>query len=244
MGGGDSERENTLISLLNEMDGFVGSGVVVLAATNRADLLDAALDPARPARPAGPGADARPARPRADPARARARASRWRPTSTSSSIARQTPGMSGADLARVVNEACIAAARHGLAEVTTACFQEAVAVVAMGRARTSALITEHDRLITAWHEAGHTVAALVQPDADDPVSVTIIPRGAERRRDLDGRQRQQLPHPRTRPAPGSRRRWRAAPRRRSCSTASTPRAPPATCRPRRSSRRPWSRSTA
>ncbi len=85
--------------------------------------------------------------------------------------------MSGADLARVVNEACTAAARHGLSTVTTACFQEAVAVVAMGRARTSALITEHDRLITAWHEAGHTVAALVQPDADDPVSVTIIPRG-------------------------------------------------------------------
>ena len=85
--------------------------------------------------------------------------------------------MSGADLARVVNEACTAAARHGLSTVTTACFQEAVAVVAMGRARTSALITEHDRLITAWHEAGHTVAALVQPDADEPVSVTIIPRG-------------------------------------------------------------------
>ena len=71
----------------------------------------------------------------------------------------------------------MSAARHGLAEVTPACFQEAVAVVAMGRARTSALITEHDRHITAWHEAGHTVAALVQPDADEPVSVTIIPRG-------------------------------------------------------------------
>jgi cell division protease FtsH len=85
--------------------------------------------------------------------------------------------MSGAELARVVNEACLAAARHGSEEVTSGCFQEAVAVVAMGRARTSALITEHDRLITAWHEAGHTVAALVQPDADEPVSVTIIPRG-------------------------------------------------------------------
>ena len=86
--------------------------------------------------------------------------------------------MSGADLARVVNEACTGggAARDG-DRSRTACFQEAVAAVAMGRARTSALITEHDRLITAWHEAGHTVAALVQPDADEPVSVTIIPRG-------------------------------------------------------------------
>src|SRR5204863_4523585 len=82
-----------------------------------------------------------------------------------------------AELARVVNDACLVAARHELPEVTAACFQEAVAAVAMGRARTSALITEHDRRITAWHEAGHTVAALAQPDADEPVSVTIIPRG-------------------------------------------------------------------
>jgi cell division protease FtsH len=61
--------------------------------------------------------------------------------------------------------------------VDASCFQEAVAAVAMGRARTSALVTDHDRLITAWHEAGHTVAALLQPEADDPVSVTIVPRG-------------------------------------------------------------------
>jgi cell division protease FtsH len=176
MGGGDSERENTLISLLNEMDGFVGSQVVVLAATNRADLLDAALT--------RPGRLDREVQVPAPDRRGREQIlgvhARGKPLASDVdlvSIARQTPGMSGADLARVVNEACTAAARHGTATVTNACFQEAVAVVAMGRARTSALITEHDRLITAWHEAGHTVAALVQPEADEPVSVTIIPRG-------------------------------------------------------------------
>jgi cell division protease FtsH len=176
MGGGDSERENTLISLLNEMDGFVGSGVVVLAATNRADLLDAALT--RPGR-----LDRQIQVPTPD-RRGREQIlgvhAQGKPLAADVdlvTVARQTPGMSGADLARVVNEACLAAARKGAPEVTSACFHEAVASVALGRARTSALITEHDRRITAWHEAGHTIAALVQPDADDPVSVTIIPRG-------------------------------------------------------------------
>jgi cell division protease FtsH len=176
VGGGDSERENTLISLLNEMDGFTGSRVVVLAATNRADLLDSALT--RPGR-----LDRQVQVPTPD-RRGRERILSVHATGKPLAegvdlvtVARQTPGMSGADLARVVNEACLAAARQGLREVTQNCFAEAVAAVAMGRARTSALITEHDRLITAWHEAGHTVAALVQPDADEPVSVTIIPRG-------------------------------------------------------------------
>src|SRR4051812_22762028 len=175
-GGGDSERENTLISLLNEMDGFTGSRVVVLAATNRADLLDSALTrPGRLDRQVQVPTPDR--RGREQVLGVHAKGKPLAPDVDLVSIARQTPGMSGADLARVVNEACTAAARHALASVTTACFQEAVAVVAMGRARTSALITEHDRLITAWHEAGHTVAALVQPEADEPVSVTIIPRG-------------------------------------------------------------------
>jgi cell division protease FtsH len=176
VGGGDSERENTLISLLNEMDGFTGSRVVVLAATNRADLLDSALTrPGRLDRQVQVPTPDR--RGREQVLRVHARNKPLAVDVDLVAVARQTPGMSGADLSRVVNEACMAAARHGLAEVTAGCFQEAVAVVAMGRARTSALITDHDRLITAWHEAGHTVAALVQQDADDPVSVTIIPRG-------------------------------------------------------------------
>ena len=172
----DGERENTLISLLNEMDGFAGSQIVVLAATNRPDTLDPALTrPGRLDRQVQvPNPDRRgrtlilqvhaASRPVADDV-------------DFVQIARQTPGMSGADLAQVVNEACMEAARRGVTTVDADCFQAAVATVAMGRARTSALVTEFDRRITAWHEAGHTLAAALLPDADDPVSVTIVPRG-------------------------------------------------------------------
>ncbi|WP_225755006.1 ATP-dependent metallopeptidase FtsH/Yme1/Tma family protein [Actinotalea sp. Marseille-Q4924] len=172
----DGERENTLISLLNEMDGFAGSGVVVLAATNRPDVLDDALT--RPGR-----LDRQVQVPNPD---RRGRTlilevhTRHRPVSPDVDLvglARQTPGMSGADLAQVVNEACMEAARRGVAVVGEDCFQAAVATVAMGRARTSALVTDFDRRVTAWHEAGHTLAAALLPDADDPVSVTIVPRG-------------------------------------------------------------------
>ncbi|MCU1432933.1 MAG: FtsH-2 peptidase [Actinotalea sp.] len=174
--GGDGERENTLISLLNEMDGFAGSNIIVLAATNRADTLDPALT--RPGR-----LDRQVQVPNPD---RRGRTlilqvhAASRPLGTDVdfvTIARQTPGMSGADLAQVVNEACMEAARRDQAVVDHSCFQAAIATVAMGRARTSALVTEYDRRITAWHEAGHTLAAAILPDADDPVSVTIVPRG-------------------------------------------------------------------
>lgn len=174
--GGDGERENTLISLLNEMDGFAGSQVIVLAATNRADTLDAALT--RPGR-----LDRQVQVPNPD---RRGRTlilevhGRSRPLADDVDlvqVARQTPGMSGADLAQVVNEACMEAARRGQPLVDAACFQDAIESVALGRARTSALVTEFDREVTAWHEAGHTLAAALLPDADDPVSVTIVPRG-------------------------------------------------------------------
>jgi cell division protease FtsH len=174
--GGDGERENTLISLLNEMDGFAGSRVVVLAATNRPDTLDPALT--RPGR-----LDRQIQVPNPD---RRGRTlilevhAKGRPVADDVDlvgVARQTPGMSGADLAQVVNEACMEAARRGLAQVDAACFQAAIATVALGRARTSALVTDFDRKVTAWHEAGHTLAASLLPDADDPVSVTIVPRG-------------------------------------------------------------------
>jgi cell division protease FtsH len=85
--------------------------------------------------------------------------------------------MSGADLAQVVNEACMEAARRDLTLVDAGCVDAAVATVALGRARTSALVTDFDRRVTAWHEAGHTVAALLLDDADDPVQVSIVPRG-------------------------------------------------------------------
>ena len=173
--GGEGERENTLVALLNEMDGFGGSPIIVLAATNRPDTLDPAL--VRPGR-----LDRQVQVPNPD---RRGRTlilqvhARGRPLEGVDlvQIARQTPGMSGADLAQVVNEACMEAVRRELSTVDDACFQAAVATVAMGRARTSALVTDFDREVTAWHEAGHTLAAMLLPDADDPVSVTIVPRG-------------------------------------------------------------------
>jgi cell division protease FtsH len=85
--------------------------------------------------------------------------------------------MSGADLARVANEAALGAIRRGLDVIDAACFDDAVELVALGRPRSGAVVTERDRRITAWHEAGHTVAALVLDDAEDPVAVSIVPRG-------------------------------------------------------------------
>ena len=92
-------------------------------------------------------------------------------------IAKRTPGMSGADLAQVANEAAIEAARKGMKNIDADCFSSAVALVVMGRARKSAIVTDQDRLITAYHEAGHTICAMLEKDAPDPVSVSITPRG-------------------------------------------------------------------
>lgn len=174
--GGESERDNTLVALLNAMDGFRGSGTVVLAATNRPDTLDPAIT--RPGR-----LDRRVEVPNPD------RLGRQRVLEVHAAsrpldddvdleeIARRTSGMSGADLAGVVNEAAIEAAREGATRIGARHFASAVATTAMGRARTSAVVTDADREVTAWHEAGHTVCAYVQTAADRPVSVSIVPRG-------------------------------------------------------------------
>jgi len=174
--GGDSERDNTLIALLNEMDGFRDSEVIVLAATNRPDILDPAIT--RPGR-----LDRRVEVPLPD-RRGREKIlavhTREKPVSRSvdlEHLARRTSGMSGAELAQVVNEAAIEAGRARAKVITSRHFDQAIETVAMGRARTSALVTEADRTVTAWHEAGHTVCAYVQDAADKPVSVSIIPRG-------------------------------------------------------------------
>jgi cell division protease FtsH len=176
--GGESERENTLIALLSEMDGFASDvRIVVLAATNRYDVLDPALTrPGRLDRVIQVPAPDR--RGREAILAVHTRGKELGLDVDLVLLARRTPGMTGADLAQMVNEACLEAARRSVTVVDGGCFDAAVATVALGRARTSALVTEHDRLITAWHEAGHTVAALVQPEADDPVSVSIVPRGA------------------------------------------------------------------
>jgi cell division protease FtsH len=175
--GADSERENTLIAMLDQMDGFdTAHRIVVLAATNRADVLDPALT--RPGRLDHqiqvPAPDRRG---RTAILRVHAHGKPIADDVDVVSLARRTPGMSGADLAQVVNEACMEAARRAQTLVDADCFDAAIATVALGRARTSALVTDFDRKVTAWHEAGHTLAALLLPDADDPVQVSIVPRG-------------------------------------------------------------------
>ncbi|MGH3332609.1 MAG: ATP-dependent metallopeptidase FtsH/Yme1/Tma family protein [Nocardioidaceae bacterium] len=173
----NAEGENTLLALLTELDGFADRGsIIIIGATNRPDILDPALT--RPGR-----LDRKIEVPNPD-RRGREHIltvhTREKPTADDVDLvglARRTPGFSGAQLAAVVNEACMVAARRDLDEVTHDCFDAAVATVAMGRARTSALVTDHDRQITAWHEAGHAVAAFLVPEADDPVSITIVPRG-------------------------------------------------------------------
>ena len=172
----NDERENTLNALLHELDGFARSNVILLAATNRVDILDPAI--IRPGR-----LDRKIQVPNPD-RRGREKILsvhvKGKPLAKDvdlGAIARRTPGMSGADLAQIANEAAIEAARQGLKSVNAACFSAAVALVAMGRARRSALVTDRDRLITAYHEAGHTVCALASPDAANPAGVSITPRG-------------------------------------------------------------------
>ncbi len=176
-GGGNDETERTLNALLVEMDGFeAGAEIVVLAATNRIDLLDTAL--LRPGR-----FDRHVTIPPPDRAgrlailEVHARSRSLGPDADLDRIARRTAGMTGAELENLLNTAAINAARSGQSTLTAAHLEDALQTLAMGRARPSALISDRDRMITAWHEAGHTLVALLTPDAQDPVSVTIVPRG-------------------------------------------------------------------
>ncbi|MDP9389169.1 MAG: AAA family ATPase [Actinomycetota bacterium] len=176
MGSGSEERENTLNQLLVEMDGFTESGIIVLGATNRGDVLDAALTrPGRFDRRIAVPAPDRSGRTKILELYARGR--RFAPDVDFVALARRTPGLTGADLAFLMNEAALEAARQGSDAVTNAHLHAALSTAVMGRERRSAVVTERDRHITAWHEAGHAVAALLLPHADDPVSVTIVPRG-------------------------------------------------------------------
>ena len=173
------DHDATLVALLTELDGFdprAGAGIVVLAATNRPDALDPALT--------RPGRFDRTVAVTAPDPRGRAAILRLHlarvpsaPDVDADLLGRRTPGLVGADLEGLVNEAALEAARRGLPAADADCFDEALATTAMGRARTGAVVSDRDRRITAWHEAGHTVLALLEPDADDPVSVSITPRG-------------------------------------------------------------------
>lgn len=177
LGGGNDEREQTLNQLLVEMDGFeANEGVILIAATNRPDVLDPAL--LRPGRfdrqvvvpnpdiigrekilkvhmrkvPAAPNVDIR-------------------------TIARGTPGFSGADLANLINEAALLAARRGKRMVTISELEDAKDKVMMGAERRSMVMTEDEKKLTAYHEGGHALVALHMPASDPIHKATIIPRG-------------------------------------------------------------------
>ncbi len=174
--GSTDEREHTLNQLLVEMDGFTASGVIVLAATNRDDVLDPALTrPGRFDRKIHVGAPDRKGRTKILELYGRSR--QLHADVDLVALGRRTPGMTGADLAQLVNAAALTAAREGAAQIRAAHLDDALATRVLGRERRSATMTDRDRRITAWHEAGHALAAMLLPDADNPVIVTIVPRG-------------------------------------------------------------------
>jgi cell division protease FtsH len=176
-GGSNDERESTLNALLVEMDGFSKeTNVVIVAATNRPDILDPALTRAgRFDRQVVVAPPDRRGRTRLLDLYAKDR--QMGPDVDFVALARRTPGLTGADICNLVNQAALEAARGKRGVIQSSDFDEALATVMMGRARKSAVVTDRDREVTAWHEAGHTVAALVLPHANDPVQVTIVPRG-------------------------------------------------------------------
>ena len=177
LGGGNDEREQTLNQLLVEMDGFEGAtGVIVIAATNRPDVLDPAL--LRPGRfdrqVVVPLPDMRG---REQILMVHMRKVPLAPDVKADIIARGTPGFAGADLANLVNEAALFAARGGKRLVDMEDFERAKDKIFMGAERRSMVMSEEERLMTAYHESGHAVVAKLLPRVDPVHKVTIIPRG-------------------------------------------------------------------
>ena len=177
MGGGHDEREQTLNQLLVEMDGFSGNeGIIVLAATNRADVLDPAL--LRPGRFDRQIQVANPdKRARSQILKVHARNKRFTPDVNFDNIAQRTPGFSGAELSNVLNEAALLAVRQGHDLITMADIDEAVDRVMGGPAKKSRKNTEKERRLVAYHEAGHALIGLTLEDANKVQKVTIVPRG-------------------------------------------------------------------
>ena len=177
MGGGHDEREQTLNQLLVEMDGFdARGGIILIAATNRPDILDPAL--------------LRPGRfdrqiPVAAPDLAGRRAilsvhSAGKPIASDADLdglAKRTVGFSGADLANVINEAALLTARHNQQQIGGLALEEAVDRVIGGPARRSRVVSDQEKKVAAYHEAGHALAAWAMPDIDPVYKVTIMPRG-------------------------------------------------------------------
>src|SRR5712692_5857278 len=177
LGGGHDEREQTLNQLLVEMDGFeTNEGVILIAATNRPDVLDPAL--LRPGRFDRQVVVARPdVKGREEILRVHARRIPLAPNVEPKVIARGTPGFSGADLANLVNEGALLAARRGKRVVTMLDFENAKDKVLMGVERRSMIISDAEKRTIAYHEAGHTLVADFLPGTDPVHKVTIIPRG-------------------------------------------------------------------
>jgi len=177
LGGGHDEREQTLNQLLVEMDGFESNeGVILIAATNRPDVLDPAL--LRPGRFDRRVVVARPdVRGREEILRVHTRKIPLGDDVDLSILARGTPGFSGADLANMVNEAALVAARANRKAVLMYDFELAKDKVLMGAERKSMLLSDREKKVTAYHEAGHALVAALREDADPLHKVTIIPRG-------------------------------------------------------------------
>ena len=177
LGGGNDEREQTLNQLLVEMDGFeTNEGVILIAATNRPDVLDPAL--LRPGRfdrqvvVSNPDIIGREAI-----LKVHLKKITTGPDVNPKVIARGTPGFSGADLANIVNESALLAARKNKRIVTMSDLEEAKDKVMMGAERKSMVMTEEEKTLTAYHEGGHAVVALYEPTSDPIHKATIIPRG-------------------------------------------------------------------
>jgi len=177
MGGGNDEREQTLNQMLVEMDGFeANSGVIVIAATNRSDVLDKALlRPGRFDRQVHVGLPD--IRGREQILKVHMRKVPIHGDVDASILARGTPGFSGADLANLVNEAALFAARRNKRTVDMQDFEDAKDKIYMGPERKSAVMREEERRNTAYHESGHAVVAKMLPKADPVHKVTIMPRG-------------------------------------------------------------------
>jgi cell division protease FtsH len=177
LGGGHDEREQTLNQLLVEMDGFESNdGVILIAATNRPDVLDPAL--LRPGRFDRRVVVSRPdVRGREGILQVHTRKIPLAEDVDISVLARGTPGFSGADLANLVNEAALLAARHNQKFVNMSDFESSKDKVLMGAERKSMIITDEEKKVTAYHEAGHALVAALLPHTDPLHKVTIIPRG-------------------------------------------------------------------
>ena len=177
LGGGNDEREQTLNQLLTEMDGFEGNtGIIIIAATNRPDVLDAAL--LRPGR-----FDRQVTVDRPDYAGrlqilgVHARGKTLAKDVDLDKVARRTPGYTGADLANLLNEAAILAARRELTEVSNDEISDAIERIMVGPEKKDAVISERKKRLVAYHEAGHAIVGALMPDYDPVQKISIIPRG-------------------------------------------------------------------